>query len=107
VVRLLRIEKGKAFVDRPKGWRRNGEGDWHTWRRPAQGTEALAREVEDGDGRRWLSRSEEEPRAVTLEQRGSWPRDLKDRDEGRRSQRQRSRSEMGRRWAGRPWPLKP
>ena len=70
-------------------------------------TEALAREVEDGDGRRRLSRSEEEPRAVKLERRGSGPRDLKDRAKGRRSQRRRSRSEMGRRWAGRPWPLKP
>jgi len=80
------------------------------WRRGLaylEETEALAREVEDGDGRRRLSRSEEEPRAVKLERRGSGPRDLKDRAKGRRSQRRRSRSEMGRRWAGRPWPLKP
>jgi len=30
-------------------------------------TEALVREVEDGEGRQRLSRSEEEPRAATLE----------------------------------------
>ena len=80
------------------------------WRRGLaylEETKALAREVEDGDGRRRLSRSEEEPRMAMLERHGSRPRDLKDRAEGRRSQRQRSRSEMGRQWAGRPWPLKP
>ena len=80
------------------------------WRRGLaylEETEALAREVEDRDGRRWLSRSEEGPRAVKLERRSSGPRDLQDRAKGRRSQRRRSRSEMGQWWAGRPWPLKP